>query len=214
MALIHFLFSLYLGSQPLNAADYGFRFSAGYCNKDRKPGLNPEYYGECGNVARGHLIRRRDTNMNLKGANLNASYTYYSRFAGGNLSHMALREAILLQSEFINLKAQYLDLRGSHLKAVHFRDVDLNHLLAPGTRFTKTTFENCNLSEANFWGANLQETSFKGSDLSGADLINTFLLFTDFEGAKFNSDTKLPFSEESAIKRGMIKIDPISEESS
>lgn len=174
--------------------------------------MNPEFYGECGNMSHALLIGRYDQNLNLKGANLNASYFYVSRFEGGDYSSMALRESRIIQASFKDLKAQYLDLRGAHIKSAQFENINMSSLLATGTRFNKTKFKNCNLKNANFWGSNLQESDFEGSDLSGANLKSTFLLFTQFKGARFDNETQLPFSEEEAIEKGMIKVDSISED--
>ena len=203
------LLSIILCLLSLNtwSIDLNFRFKTGYCQKKRAPGLNPEYFGECGNLARARIINKKYHSANLLGASLNSSYIYVSDFTQGNLSHLSIRRAVLMQSQFSDLEAKFLDLRGSHIKGVTFNKVNLTNLLATGARFVKTQFINCNLQNSEFWGGNLQEVDFSGSDLRGANLKNSFILFSNFKGAKFNRQTQLPFSEVEALKRGMIKVE-------
>ena len=189
------------------AIDLNFRFEDNYCQKNRAAGFNPNFVGECGNLGGSRVINQTYENKSFKGAILNSTYVYMSRFTSVDLSHTSFQRAILLQSNFRDSNADTLDLRGSHVKGVTWKKVSLRDLLASGARFTRTQFLDCDLRSASFWGANLQETDFSGSDLRGANLKSTFLLFTRFEGAKFDDTTQLPFSEKEALEKGMIKVD-------
>jgi uncharacterized protein YjbI with pentapeptide repeats len=201
------LIFLLISPMPLQALDLKFRFKDGYCQKNRQPGTNPEFYGECGNLTKGRLVYKKHENKNFTGMTLNSAYVYTSQFLGGQMNHASVRRSIVLQSKFKDIQVQSLDIRGSHFKGVTFEKANLTNLLANGTRFTKTQFQDCDLTDADFWGSQLMQVDFSGSNLSGANLQTTVILFSKFQGAQFNSKTKLPFSEEEALKRGMVKVD-------
>ena len=203
MAFILFL----LFSFSSHSIDLGFRHQSGFCHKKRRPGFNPDFLGECGNLTGLKVVNYIFKKQTFKGATFNSSYIYATRFEGINTAHMALRRATVLQSQFFDVDSPYLDVRGSIIKAVDFAGANLKNMIANGTRFEKTNFRDCNLQGADFWGSNLQEVSFDGSDLRNANLTNTHILFTSFKNAKFNQKTRLPFSREEAIQRGMIAID-------
>ncbi len=205
--MIKVLIVLLFFSNTTYANDMGFRFESGFCHKNRHPGYNPYFFGECGNQTGSRLINQSYEDKNFKGSTYNSAYIYQTTFEKVDLSHLSLRRSILMQSTIKNSKARVMDIRAADLKSVTFINTDLMNLLATGTRFVNSKFINCNLSGANFWGANLQGTDFSNSDLSTANLENVYLLFTNFKGAKFNNRTKLPFSEEEALRRGMIKVE-------
>ena len=187
--------------------DLNFRFKDGYCQKGKAPGTNPQVFGECGNQTGGRVINRTFENQRFVGSVFNSTYFYVTQFKGGDLSHSSFRRAIVLQTIISDLVARNLDIRGAHFKGVDFSKSDLENMLATGTRFIKINFQEANLTNANLWGTELLEINFKGSDLRGANLSRSFVLFSDFKGAKFNNKTQLPFSEEEALKRGMVKVD-------
>lgn len=194
-------------SSLTHAIDLNFRFQKGYCQKNGQPGGNPNFYGECGNLTGSSIIQKITKDENLTGLILNSTYIYTSHFIGGNLNHSSLRRSHILQSTFKNMSIQTMDIRGSFLKGVEFQKVDLQQLLASGTRFTQVTFKECDLRGADFWGSQLLDTDFSDSDLRGANLDSTFVLLSKFNGARFNDATKLPFSVEEALQKGMVKVD-------
>jgi uncharacterized protein YjbI with pentapeptide repeats len=198
---------VFLMAHKSYSIDLNFRWTDGFCQKNKNPGYNPNYFGECGNMGGSQMINLKPENESLKGSNYNSIYAYLVNFNQTELSYTSFRRAFLLQVHFKDLKAEYIDLRGAILKAVQFKNISMKELLANGTRFNKTLFINCDLTRGQFAGASFQETKFSGSDLSGANLKNVSLLFTDFTNAKFDKNTQLPFSEEEALKKGMIKID-------
>lgn len=208
--MLFYLFSFAITlAVPLNAhaVDLNFRFKDGYCQKKKHPGFNPNHQGECGNLANSHFINKKFTAKSFRGANFNSFYSYYADFSKKNMSHTSLRRSTILQSQFSNISGNYLDLRGAYLKATDWSESSLQELLATGTRFINVSFKGCDLRNANFWGALLQNVDFRKSDLRGANLELVALLMTQFKGAQFNNKTKLPFSKDEALKRGMIEVD-------
>ncbi len=206
MGILSILFSL-IFTVLSPAIDLDFRFVDGYCQKRKVPGTNPEFFGECGNLTKSRFINQNYEKINLKGGVFNSSYFYVTTIKGGDLSHAAFRRSIILQTEFKDVVATHLDLRGSHFKGVRITDSNLKNVFATGTRFIKTDFSNTDLSNGNFWGSQLQSVNFSNADLRGTNLSRTFILFSNFEGAQFDDKTQLPFSEEVALEKGMVKVD-------
>lgn len=202
-----FLFVVFLGPVTSQAVDLDFRFKEGYCQKAKAPGTNPEFFGECGNLTKSRFINKSFKDLNLRGGVFNSSYFYVTEIEGGVLSNASFRRSILLQTTIRNVEAEKMDVRGSHFKSVDFSNSELPYFFATGTRFNKVNFSGCNLKKANFWGSLLQEVNFQGADLRGANLSRTFLLFANLNQAKFNDETQLPFSQEEAEKKGMVKVD-------
>ena len=198
---------LWLLVSPVKGLDQGFRFKDGFCQKEGRPGSNPHFLGECGNLTDFPLVLHSIKNQSLKGLLLNSTFVYNSEFRGLEMDHLSGRRSIFMQSQFKDLEAPFLDLRASHFKEVHLEKVNLKRLLANGTRFTKTRFVDCGLEKADFWGSQLLEVDFSGSDLRGADLSMVFAVLSQWKGARFNSETKLPFSEQKALEKGMIKVE-------
>ena len=165
------------------------------------------FFGECGHMVRQTFSNKKYKNSILKGSLWSFSYIHSLKFKDGDFRFMGLNGSTILESSFENLKADSMDLRNSLVQSVIWKKTSLRNLLAKASRIRKNQFIECDLRQADFWGASLQETSFENSDLRGANLESTHLLFTNFKGARFDNNTKLPFSEEQALQRGMVKVD-------
>lgn len=198
---------LFFTSQNLFAVDLKFRYIDGYCQKNKMAGSNPSFVGECGNLVSSRVINQTYQYNTFSGLVLNSAYLYMNRFDQAKFKGASFRRAVILQNHFENLNADFTDFKGAIVKGTTFKKVSLQEAFALGTRFEKTKFEECDLRGTSFWGSNLLQTEFINSDLRGVDFRTTFMLFTQFTGSKFNKHTKLPFTEEEAIKRGMIKVD-------
>ncbi len=187
--------------------DRQFRFQEGFCQKNNLPGFNPGFFGECGNFRNKTLPHGKHKNPNLKASIWINSSVDNLKIKGGDISFSNLDRASLTQSSFEEINGDFIGIKRSYLQSVIWKKASLKNLLATASRIRKSQFIECDLRDADFWGANLQETSFEKSDLRGANLQATYLLFTNFKEARFNSKTKLPFSEEEALSRGMVKVD-------
>lgn len=189
------------------AIDLNFRYKEGYCQRGQRAGYNPNFWGECGNVSSSHIVNRSYNDINLRGSVFNSAYIYNLRFNKGNLNGISIKRVILMQSTFTEVSARRWNLRGSIVKGVTFDKSILKRWSALGTRFVRVQFINSDLTNSIFTGAHFQETDFINCDLRGANLAFTSLLFANFTHSKFDKKTKLPFSEEEALKRGMVKVD-------
>jgi uncharacterized protein YjbI with pentapeptide repeats len=203
LSLVVLLFCFCL---PASSLDLGFRFD-GHCHKGNTAGSNPEFLGECGNLTGTRLINKQYQNLNLLGAILNTTYLYMVTISESDLSRTSFQRSTILQSQFDAIKAHGMDLKGANLKKVSFKKSDLKLFFANATRFSNVSFKGAILESADFWGSQLLNVDFSEANLRGANLSNTFVLFTKFEKAQFDKYTQLPFSEEEALKRGMVKID-------
>jgi len=201
------IISILLVSSRLFAIDFGFRFKEGFCQKNSRPGFNPNEMNECGMLTSSRLINQKHKDLNLKGANLSSSYIYMSTFVGGDSSNLALKRSVVLQSEFSDVNLDSIDLRGSQIKGSEFKNSSLKNSLASGARISKTKFKNVNFEASDFWGAQLHEVDFIDCDLLGVDFRNTSLLFNKWHGSRFNSMTQLPFSKEVALEKEMIYVE-------
>jgi len=205
-----FLLALALASlPPASAIDLKFRWDQGYCQRGGAPGFNPNHWGECGNQAQSSKLAEHLTDLNWRGMNLNSSSLINLQVSKSDVRNISLRRALLLQNSWDQVNFSGADLRGALIKKQVFRKSEFTQALALGARLQKVSWEDCDLSGLQLWGAQLIEVSFRGSDLSGANLHNTYLLFVDFKDAKFDSKTRLPFSHEEALKRGMIHVDAV-----
>ena len=188
--------------------DRQFSWVSGQCQKDNVQGFNPLFFGECGN-----LSYQRFSDIKYKNQNFISSLWIASRFKnlkikGGSMDFLNMDRGLIVQSLFENVKADFMAGTGVRFQSVSWRKSSLKNLVVRGSRMRKGPASlGVDLRKADFWGSSLQETSFEGSDLRGANLQQTHLLFTGFKGTRFDSETKLPFSEKEALHRGMVKVD-------
>jgi len=100
------------------------------------------------------------------------------------------------------------DLRGAYLYGAQLKGADFR-----GANLDKTELAHADLRNADLRGANLKRAYLHGADLSGADLRGAVLPdpmklhHVKLEGARFDAQTQLPFAEEEALTRGMVKVD-------
>ena len=197
------LFVISSSMTSIQALDAQFRFKDGFCQRNGQYGMNPAYWGECGNYASSQVKNSRYYGDNLKGINFTSLYAFNLSFENVTLAYATVQGAFIFQSQFKNLKGPSMDLSSSHLKGVQFIESDLSHLRATGARFNKVSFHKTNLQKSSLWGSLLKEVDFSDSDLRGANLEATYVLLCQFKGAKFDEKTRLPFSKQSALQRGM-----------
>lgn len=118
---------------------------------------------------------------------------------------------------------QRLQFRQTRLTDMHFRAVDLSEsngrgALVRNSRFERTNFARADLrglaSALSIWngvdfrGADMRGSSFfrdgfVDCDFRGSDLREAALLAASFARSRFDDSTRLPFSKDEAIRRGM-----------
>ena len=192
------------------SVDLGFRYQQGYCQKNNNPGFNPNHLGECGNLTRARFVRQDLTKKNFSGASFNGIYAYASQWEQANLKATSFRRAILMQVDLKKSNGDLVDAGGAFFKAVNWSESKIREMLALAGRFNKVDFSKSDLTNSSFFGAHLVEVNFSECNLQGVNFEKASLLFVNFKNAKFDDKTKLPFSEEEAIQRGMIKVEKLS----
>lgn len=130
-------------------------------------------------------LTRQGACTDLRGANLWNAYLSKADLRGANLRGADLRNANLW-----NAYLKWADLRGAYLNKADLRGADLK-----GAGLNKADLSNADLS----W-AYLGEADLRGADLRNADLSGAYL-----NQATYDDDTRLPFSENDARQRRMIK---------
>ncbi|MBK7864006.1 MAG: pentapeptide repeat-containing protein [Archangiaceae bacterium] len=107
--------------------------------------------------------------------------------------------------------AQGKDLRGAYLFEAKLQNADLR-----GANLAKTQLGRADLRGADFRGAKLTGAYLHKADLSNADLRGAELLSkangaelnqVNLTGARFDAKTQLPFAEQEALRRGMVKME-------
>ena len=94
-------------------------------------------------------------------------------------------------------KLQYADLVGADLFAADIRKAWMHQADLSGADLRLA-----NLREANLFQADLPGADLRGADLTGADLTGA-----DLKQARYDKKTLLPFDDQAAAERGMLKVD-------
>ena len=104
------------------------------------------------------------------------------------------------------------DLRGAYLYEAKLERVDFR-----GADLSRTQLAHADLRGADLRGANLKNAYLHKADLSGADLRGAELpekmklTHVNLTGAKFDDATALPFAQDEAVQRGMVKVETAPE---
>jgi uncharacterized protein YjbI with pentapeptide repeats len=210
----YFLFSFLLASQFALAGDLGFRYTDGECkNANGELGLNPSYFGECGD------LRGTVTKMNLDGVNLRGS-----KFDSSDLRGSTFKNADLLGTVFSSANIAGVDFMGAEMtnsKLLKVTGIKANFAGAHlrNANLSESNFEEAIFTEASLIGAKMQKSNLKKSvakniKLQKANLENSDIRYADFSGAtfsesilkgcKFNNKTKLSITKDEAAQLGMI----------
>jgi len=221
------LAGLFLFPRAGSSAEFYFNLKQRACiNQEGKQGHNKSYLGECGTPPQVNFSREARSHQNFRGADLKGA-----KFLRAKLDHIDFKGAHLENSQFIQTTCQSCDFSLAHASNSHFDGANLFDSLfilskLEGTSFfgsilqgadlRKANLKNANLKNSKLEGANLQGCVLEGADLTGANLGETplqenqkkegllVLNPTDLKGATFNSKTKLPFSKETALQKGML----------
>lgn len=218
------------------AKDLGFRFdqASKKCkNANGAEGLNPSFFGQCGDFM-GTSIGGLDwTNVDFRGSRFAASTVSDINFTNANLSYTSFAYAtvtkliltgatttesdfshVVFEGDFSGVKFDQVRLTGAS-----FAGATLNGTIFKGNDCAGVVFEKASLTKAdlragNFAGANFKTASLEGADLSGADFSETDLRSASlkdvkfdnaiFRNARINRKTVLPFSLDDAVKQGMV----------
>lgn len=135
----------------------------------------------CGNVSDIQGAQGDFSNKDFRGIRINESGFYRARFDGSNFDRSLIVLSSFQSARFVSVK-----MRGVTFDRVGLADAN---------------FQDADLRGSNFINVNLLEANFKGADLRGVSFDDR----TRFRWAVYDQATCLPFSEEEAQWRGLIK---------
>jgi uncharacterized protein YjbI with pentapeptide repeats len=201
-----------LSTGPLLAGELDFSFddSSQTCKNSRGDlGYNEGLLIECGRLEEENLGNSDFSNLNLKGINLSDSSLYRSDLTSSNLAH-----AFLFGTDFHAATLSHANLSFAIMRKTSFRYAGMSGAEIIGAKLIRADLVSTNLQGVNLSNSTLLATNLDSADLTGADLRGTDFGGNDYfepsnlehawlKGAKFDARTKLPFSREEAIKRGM-----------
>lgn len=128
-------------------------------------------------------------------------------FVSAKLDRASWRDSLISNSEFSKAMMGDMVLSGSMIGNSKFDDAVMYDVNVDGAQLGALSFLRTQLINADFVGARIENCDFSGADLRGANFSSVALSGTNlWKGAKYNSSTKLPFSEDQAAKEGMIKV--------
>jgi hypothetical protein len=108
--------------------------------------------------------------------------------------------------------AQGKDLRGAYLYDAQLKGVDFRGANLDRTQLGHADLRGADLRGAKLKGAYLFKADLSGADLRGAELPEKMkLTHVNLTGAKFDDATALPFAQDEAVQRGMVKVETAPE---
>lgn len=169
-AIFILLFCFFL---PLKASAVDYSYvdqgpEKGKClDVNRKPGLNPGYFGDCGDLEGLDLTGRKFERVSMRGANLSKV-----NFSESTFINVDLEKANLNDSTFDRATFYRVVFKSAQLKRVKIRD----------SSFLLSSFELANLNSSS-----LLNSRFEYSNLSGAKLVGVNATGSSFAAIKAES---------------------------
>lgn len=167
-------------------------------NRQGQEGLNPNCIGACGNL-RG---------KSFNGWNMKFQILMGADLSGADLRGTQWRGAVLQGAKLVGVHASGADFVGSSLEDADFRWADLTNTFFGELSAGHADFRNANFVNS-FWAAtDVNSSDFRGARMAPmarfSHMLECVLPSSCMAGAKFDSKTVLPITEESAIKTYMM----------
>lgn len=96
-----------------------------------------------------------------------------------------------------------IETRGKNLRGAEMKGLDLSEIHMEGVDFSGANLKHAKLESASIRRAKLHNTNLKGASLKGADLRGADIFEVNWKGALFDDQTRLPFSDDIALQKGM-----------
>jgi uncharacterized protein YjbI with pentapeptide repeats len=169
---------------------------------------------EGANLQRANLERACLVHANLKGADLRGALLYEAdirgaKLVGAKLDHANFYEAVLDDADLGIAQLSVTTFNQASLK-----NAVLRHVHARGASFVGADLQGADLNGANLHHAILDRANLRGAILQRANLSYVALRHAvlddvKLEGAQYTDSTiPLPFDDEEASRRGMVKLPP------
>lgn len=171
-------------TDAVQGTEVTYHYRLGRClNAQGETGTDKGRLGECGDFSFRSARKLRRIDAAFKGAQLQQASIRFSNFNGADFTAAQARGLQLLNVRFDHARFTGADLRG--LKSVQ-------------GSWRQTDFRGSDLRGARFY-----QDVMVGCDFRGSDLREAVLLASSLEGSLFDSSTRLPFSKEVALTKGM-----------
>ncbi len=161
-------------------------------NKISADELKATLNGECADLYGADLHKANLLKVNLMGAilkyaNLEGAFMHEADLKYADISHANMKRADLDHADFYNVNANGVNLVRAHMY--------------------QTKLEGAKMLAADMRYAYMYKADLYGADLRYADLYKAVVDDVIMFNAKYNDETTLPFSEEEAQKKRMVKVD-------
>lgn len=157
----------------------------------------------CGDETSAYFRGQDLSALKMNGILFSMADLAYANLNGVEINNAVLRSARLFRATLYTAQCKQADFRGADLNGASFNKAECSQADFRGMKATNTSFRNANLQKSRFNYLYCQGCNFQNADLRGADLTGGFILNSRFKGALFNSETRLPFSREQALEKGM-----------
>ena len=179
---------LLLSGTVASAKDLGFRYRDGACVNDKgEKGLNPRFFGQCGDLQRLVLARFSLDEMDLSGSVFSGSDLQETSFERADLTGTNFSNSVLSGVSFAGANIIGTSFRGSRLKNIRINDAKLENIDfaeadLTGNQFSYVSFVNCRFMKANLEAVKLEAVEFLNNDLSEANMASIMAVSTTFRG--------------------------------
>lgn len=180
---IIFSFTVWANKQ---AVDKGFRFKDGKCvNEQGQEGLNPSYFGQCGDLRGVRLEHFELVGLDLSGSDYSGSNLTDIHFENTIIDHVSFKAARISGSDFSDAIVREADfsesrLRNNAMSVKSFQNTSFESADLAESMLSYVRFEGVNLRGALLQRANLEEAVFSDCDLSGVDFTGAILNEANF----------------------------------
>lgn len=204
-------------------------------NANKQEGLNPGYLGECGQVSGmkfgaltlhlympgiqsigteyqtsdfsdSYLADCDFSKAQMSGTNLNHSLLRRCTFSNANMARLTVHDSLIGQNNFSGTDLRGSDFGNCSIKQNRFDFATLTSASFHMSLLEGADFSNADLTQADFADTWITGASFRGADLRGADFFDAYVgEDVQWRGAMYDDTTQLPFTEDVAIQKGMVR---------
>ena len=143
-------------------------------------------------------------NYNGDGLNREGSITHNFSLRRSSLIETDFKEAVLTDFDFNDVDLSRADFRGCRVSNSSIHNCKFAKARLEGARIVDSDFTANSFRDAKLDSTIFIRTNLHGCDFRGAHLHDALFILSNLSGALFNKSTQLPFSSETALKRGMI----------
>lgn len=119
---------------------------------------------------------------------------------------ITIAESKIFRLTSMGIDFSYGNFVGSSIVNSNFKNSKITQANLNGVKIERSNFYSVDFSKSYIRGAHFYRTDMRHCSLLGADLTDTQFLLTKLGNCKFDSQTRLPFSKDVAIRMGMLEV--------